>query len=183
MERRKFSQWPVWLFLVLGGAILGKFLPSELPSPASALTVEPAQQKPFAKPPEGQSFVGFKECAACHLDNYLTWKASKHPRGFDILPEKYRADLSCLHCHATGHGDPNGFVSQKETPNLAAVACEACHGPGSAHVAAAKKLVKNKLTASEKAFVRSTIYKVQPHNVCADCHLAEAHGKHPPYDK
>jgi hypothetical protein len=88
-----------------------------------------------------------------------------------------------LKCHATGFGQPTGFKSLKETPNLAANTCENCHGPGSEHAKVAKSFGQKKLNEQEQKYVRSTIYLMQPKNVCVDCHLATSHKKHPPYDK
>jgi hypothetical protein len=46
-------------------------------------------------------------------------------------PERdYRDDADCLPCHSTGHGQPGGFVSSRQTPHMGGVQCEACHGPG-----------------------------------------------------
>jgi hypothetical protein len=140
-------------------------------------------QQPLAEPPAGQTYVGTKECAACHFDQFMAWRATPHAKAFDILPEKYRTDGSCLKCHATGFGQPTGFKSLQETPNLVANACENCHGPGSKHTEIAKSFGQKKLTEAEQKYVRSTIYLMQPKNVCAECHLATGHKQHPKYDK
>ena len=125
------------------------------------------------------------KCAACHLKEFKTWKATKHAtESFAKLPAKYKADASCLACHSTGFGTPTGYKDDT-TANLAGTTCEACHGPGSKHAEIAKKYESVKLTAgsAEDKEVRGSIYKVMPHNVCCRCHTAEGHKPHPDYDK
>jgi len=139
--------------------------------------------KPLAEPPKGQKYIGAKQCSACHFDQFLTWRATKHAKGFEILSEKYQADASCLKCHTTGHGTDGGFKDLATTPGLVGASCESCHGPGSKHGEIAKSFGDKKLSTEEKAYVASTIYKMQPKNVCVDCHLSRAHKKHPPYEK
>lgn len=140
-------------------------------------------QKPFDKPPAGQKFVGEKVCASCHFEQDLTWRKTKHAKGFEILPEKYRENKDCLKCHTTGFGEETGFKSPTETGGLVGTSCEACHGPGSQHSEMAKKFAGKELTADQKKFVGSSIWKMQPKNICVECHLAQSHKKHPPYDK
>jgi len=38
-----------------------------------------------------------------------------------------------VECHVVGLASIYGFKSRKETPDLAHVGCENCHGPGEAH--------------------------------------------------
>ncbi len=150
----------------------------------SALLREPTiAQQPLATPPAGQTYVGAKECAACHFDQFKVWRTNPHAKAFDILPEKYRTDASCLKCHSTGFGEPTGFTSFQQTPNLAGNTCENCHGPGSKHAEVAKSFGQKKLSEEEQKYVRSTIYRMLPKNVCVDCHLATSHKVHPKYDK
>jgi len=140
-------------------------------------------QQPLPQPPAGQTYVGTKECAACHFDQFMIWRSTPHAKAFEIMPEKYRTDVSCLKCHATGVGQPTGFVDVKKTPNLVGNSCENCHGPGSKHTEIAKSFGQKKLTEQEQKYVRSTIWKMQPKNICVECHLATSHKAHPKYDK
>lgn len=181
MSKRRIL--PLLCLLLVVGYYLGTVHtganPALVPDPMAGA----AGQKPLDKPPEGQTYMGSKDCAACHLDQFLDWKGTKHAKAFEVLPEKYRADKTCLKCHTTGFGEATGFKSLEETPGLVAATCESCHGPGSKHSATAKQFGNKKLSDDEKKFVASTIHKMQPRNVCVDCHLTRAHKKHPPYDK
>jgi hypothetical protein len=174
MNRRLFH-FPIALGFALFGLAVGVVVVLE--NRAATLTQEPLEQ-----PPDGQTFIGSKQCAACHFDQFLDWKQTKHAKAFDILPAKYKTDASCLKCHTTGHGEESGYVD-KTTPDLAGTTCESCHGPGSKHGEIAKSFGDKKLSEQEELYVRSTIYKMQPKNVCVDCHLTRAHKKHPDYDK
>jgi hypothetical protein len=142
-----------------------------------------AAQQPLAKPPEGQTFVGNKECAACHFDQFMKWRQTPHAKAFEIMPAKYRTDANCLKCHSTGFGHPTGFKSLQQTPNLVGNGCENCHGPGSKHTEVAKSFGQKKLNEQEQKYVSSTIHRMLPKNVCVDCHLASSHKSHPQYDK
>ncbi|MCA9245454.1 MAG: cytochrome c family protein [Planctomycetales bacterium] len=139
--------------------------------------------EPLASPPEGQTYIGSKKCAACHFDQYLKWRQTKHAKGFEILPAKYQADTSCLACHSTGHGQDTGFKDIGTTPDLAGTSCEACHGPGSKHGEIAKGFGTAKLSGEDEAYVRSTIHLIIQGNACVKCHTANGHKDHPPYDK
>ncbi len=157
----------------------------------SAIAVRPVNAQPPAEavtavtPPADQTYTGKMKCAACHLKEFKVWKTTKHcTEAFAKLPAKYKADASCLICHSTGFGAATGYKDDT-TANLAGTTCEACHGPGSAHAAIAKKYETVKLVAgsAEDKEVRGSIYKVIPGNVCARCHTDQGHKPHPAYDK
>lgn len=176
MYRRNLPfRFNVWILLSIG--LLAVALVSTL------IRETTIAQQPLEKPPEGQTYVGTKECAACHFEQFMAWRNTGHAKAFEILPEKYRTDVTCLKCHATGVGEPSGFTSLQKTPNLVGNSCEGCHGPGSKHAEIAKSFGQQKLTEQQKAYVNSTIHLMLPKNVCVDCHLATKHQVHPKFDK
>lgn len=131
---------------------------------------------------EGASYVSSGKCKMCHMTEYKSWQASPHAKGLETLhaatPEKTaeiagklgvkvegaadKAD-ACLKCHVTGHSQPGGFpgADSTKTAGLSGVTCENCHGPGSAHVAAAKE--------AKKAAINGKIGE----NFCRSCHTPE----------
>jgi hypothetical protein len=115
--------------------------------------------------PQNATYVSVKKCKACHLKQFITWSATKMASAFELLkpgvrpeakikfkqdPKKdYTHDASCLPCHTTGYGRPGGFRSIEETPDLAGVQCEACHGAGSE--------VLKVMTIQNKSYKRSEV--------------------------
>ncbi len=95
-------------------------------------------------------YVGVENCRICHMPHYESWLGTKMAKSFELLksgvraeaklkagldPDRdYTTDGECLKCHVTGYGEPGGFVSIEETPEMANVECEMCHGPGSVYV-------------------------------------------------
>jgi hypothetical protein len=127
----------------------------------------------------GNSYLGSGACKMCHMTEYKSWQTTPHARAIETLrtatPEKVAeisaklgvkltgpADQSaeCLQCHVTGHGMEGGYpgADSTKTASLAAVTCENCHGPGSAHKAAARE--------AKKAAINGRIGE----NFCRDCH-------------
>ena len=137
-----------------------------------------------AAPPAGQTYVGTKKCSACHFEQYMTWKKSKHALSFESLPAQYKSNAACLKCHATGFGTPSGFKDAGSTPDLAGNTCENCHGPGSEHCNVAQKFASKKtLSPDEQKEVKGAIWRINPDNVCAQCHMSVAHKAHEQFEK
>ncbi len=93
-----------------------------------------------AKSETQKTYVGSEKCRSCHEEEYARFKKySRKTQSYShvalmrkgLKEEEYN---KCLECHTTGFGKPGGFTSEKETPLLKEVGCEACHGPGSSHV-------------------------------------------------
>jgi hypothetical protein len=119
----------------------------EMEAAARALVPDPARGGPLQEgaaplPPftgvdrAVARYVGVEACAACHPAARAAWEQSGHRHALDALREKSAAfNPACLRCHVTGFGHPSGWAGAA-TPGLTDVQCEACHGPGSQHVAA-----------------------------------------------
>jgi hypothetical protein len=127
-------------------------------------------------------YVGEGTCKKCHFKQDKTWKATAHAKAYEVLPPKYKDDATCVACHATGAGQPGGFESSAKTPELGGVQCEMCHGPGADHAEFAKA---NDAKKDDPAVKAKLIERIRPSgaDACVRCHLAQAHGKHPDYEK
>ena len=77
-------------------------------------------------------YIGNRKCRLCHFEYFKEWAKDPHANSFARLG-RMKNNPYCLKCHTTGYGEPQGFVSEKITPELRGVQCEACHGPGSLH--------------------------------------------------
>jgi 2',3'-cyclic-nucleotide 2'-phosphodiesterase (5'-nucleotidase family) len=83
-----------------------------------------------------RTFTGDQLCGTCHKKEHEVWAASRHSHAMDTLKKTSQEfDPECVGCHSTGHNERGGFVNLKETPSLANVQCESCHGAGKAHAA------------------------------------------------
>ena len=151
--------------MVLAGALFT--MPS---SPAQA--VPPKAEK--ATPPVDQKYVGVHECAECHEKAFEAWKKTGHAHAFKLLTAKYEKDAKCLKCHTTGYGAPTGYQGES-TPDLKAVTCESCHGPGSKHVEICESFGDRELTEEEEERAEHSIWEILPKNICVKCHTRMAH--------
>ena len=86
-------------------------------------------------PSTGGMYAGNGSCKTCHASEYASWKKTKHSHAYHTLVEKgHEKDPECLTCHTVGFGFQTGFISEPQTPKLADVGCENCHGVGGNHV-------------------------------------------------
>jgi hypothetical protein len=77
-------------------------------------------------------YIGNRKCRLCHFEYFKEWEKDPHANSFARLG-RMKNNPYCLKCHTTGYGEAQGFVTEKITPELRGVQCEACHGPGSKH--------------------------------------------------
>ena len=100
------------------------------------------------------SFVGAASCKGCHPKIYQKWTLSSHAKAYPTLEQKKQnKNPSCIGCHVVGWDKKGGFVSKKESPHLAGVQCENCHGSRAEHI-------KNPLKKMQKASFKH----------CKSCH-------------
>lgn len=88
-------------------------------------------------PLSGQtSYAGSRTCNPCHPSVFKHWGSSPHAKAYETLLNVGRIfDPECVACHVVGFHYITGFQSQEKSPDLTGVGCEACHGPGSLHIA------------------------------------------------
>ena len=116
---------------------------ARVPDPTRGGPAIPAQASPlppFTGVSRGTArYVGDAVCAACHPTAAAALAATPHAHALATLREAHAAaNPSCFTCHVNGYGHPGGWDPRgaPDAPDLAHVGCEACHGPGSDHVAA-----------------------------------------------
>jgi len=89
-----------------------------------------------ARSVDAGAYVGSDACKACHAAEYAQWSGTKHARAFDALQSFDRSmDRQCVGCHVTGWAADGGPDAPARVGPYRDVQCEACHGPGRAHVA------------------------------------------------
>ena len=121
----------------------------------------------------GAEYVGSTRCRMCHSAQAQSWATTPHAHAFEPLKAAHDAIVAamarrlhaevkgkaseseaCVVCHVTGFQLAGGYPAADSTKNasLANVTCEACHGPGSRHLAAPismkKKMINRAVTAS-----------------------------------
>ena len=96
---------------------------------------------------EPAGYTGSNNCQPCHEEQYNSWKSSKHAAEFK--PEQ-KDKQTCNACHITVTGVPNQSTMENN------VGCEACHGPGEAHISGGGD--KTKIVSDNSA------------DICGRCH-------------
>ena len=85
--------------------------------------------------PGAPDYAGATACTPCHAEAARAWQSSAHSRAWATLQRTGNTlNPLCLQCHTVAYLKPNGFVWDATHPHLVNVGCEACHGPGAAHV-------------------------------------------------
>jgi len=105
-------------------------------------------------------YVGSEGCQSCHNAAFAAWKKSAHAHALNTLKGRGKSeDPTCVSCHVIGFKEVGGFVSEKDSLQLANVGCENCHGPRRAH---AGNPMVSKDPKTNPASARA---------VCVSCHL------------
>jgi hypothetical protein len=91
-------------------------------------------ERPLLAFPDGPS-AGAEACRECHGAEHRSW-SKQHGRAMGKLSAEDAQNAECVACHATqntyGLGVPTAAVTDFRTDE--GVGCEACHGPGTAHI-------------------------------------------------
>ncbi len=81
-----------------------------------------------------EHYVGDAMCARCHAKEAEQWKTTAHANAWaSLVSTKKDASAECVSCHVVGFRQAGGFTSGTESPQLANVQCESCHGMGTEH--------------------------------------------------
>ena len=135
----------------------------------------------------GATYVGAAKCKKCHMKQHRSWRKMAHKKAWDVLKDEHKKPDAkddqgrvCMSCHVTGWGEKarGGFADPESSKHLLGVQCEVCHGPGSKHATAGKKVLdekRKKFNEGEAKFITRASGR------CADCH--NPHINHKKYAK
>ena len=81
-------------------------------------------------------YLGSEVCIRCHAEQAEQWKSTPHARAWQTLVDNHKDTANeCVECHVLGFKKPGGFQTGTQTPSMANVQCESCHGMGTQHEA------------------------------------------------
>lgn len=104
----------------------------------TATVVQSSSSALFKLSGPSPQYAGSQACLECHSPTVNNVSHTRHFGAFTnalFVAQGGQSDASCLPCHTVGYGLPTGFVSASQTPHLANVQCESCHGPAAVHAA------------------------------------------------
>ncbi|MCZ6779489.1 MAG: multiheme c-type cytochrome [Acidobacteria bacterium] len=82
----------------------------------------------------GSSYTGAGRCKSCHEQAFAVWEDTVHAHALDTLVrERQMYNPECLLCHTTGYRKAGGYIGMSNTPQLAHIQCESCHGASGTH--------------------------------------------------
>ena len=131
------------------------------------------------------AFIGSKNCKKCHIKQFKSFEETKMASAFDSLKpgvdveakaamnlsadEDYTQNAECVACHVTGYGKEGGLTSEADTPELANVGCEMCHGAGGTYTQDGYMTLKNKEYKRAEVVAVGMVEKVSEAQ-CVVCH-------------
>lgn len=138
------------------------------------------------KPALRAEYIGVENCRLCHMPHYESWAETKMSKSYELLKPNVRVEAklkagfdpaldytkndACLKCHVTGFNQIGGFTTIEETPEMAGVQCEMCHGPGSIYT---EMMIKKQgtYTLEEYKTIGGLTMPSEENNLCTDkCH-------------
>ncbi len=132
------------------------------------------------QPVKDVQFVGYSDpasqqttCGNCHVLKQQSWLKTGHASAWKDLQASGHASSACFKCHTTSGmtniaNDTAGYFSASASakPYFQDVQCEACHGPGAAHVT----------TPDETQPIPYLVSYDSTKNVgCGECHSGPPH--------
>ena len=178
------------LSLAAAGMSLAAVPTSSAAVPVSLAVVEATAESGAVGVQEAQAaeYVGSSGCRRCHIREYRSWQQTRHAQVFELLrpgvgaeakarvnldPDAdYTANEFCLKCHTVGYGEPTGFVSEAETPDLVGVGCEFCHGAGGDYTRDDVMGFDNRDHSFDEVIAAGLVWPV-PEVLCLRCHGEE----------
>lgn len=111
------------------------------------------------------TYLTSAKCKMCHKAEFTNWSATKHATNAAACPWEANKDKPETPAPEVAARYTTGYDPAAKTWSEKGTACEACHGPGSVHMKAAKDARK---TAISGPTVLAT--PAQKASVCGQCH-------------